>query len=181
VVVALLVNSLDNATEVPSIHLPHEGGDVAMIEVAREQNSLELIGLDKLPGPAMGKPDDDALGIRVGKKRVKLHWKGGFPLGISPPGSGIGIDISRGYTGVIVVEILLDGVDHLGIGSGRSSYWGTGTAGRCTVSRRLGGCCGSHSSGIQAGEGTCTAGRRHEGGEVVEIDVAWKTHVGEAK
>jgi len=78
VVVALLVNSLDNATEVPSIHLPHEGGDVAMIEVAREQNSLELIGLDKLPGPAMGKPDDDALGIRVGKHLMELHGEGGF-------------------------------------------------------------------------------------------------------
>ena len=33
VIVALLVNSLDDTTEVPSIHLPHEGGHVAVLEV----------------------------------------------------------------------------------------------------------------------------------------------------
>ena len=77
-IVALLVNALDDTAEVPSIHLPHEGGDVAMIEVPREENSLELIGLDELPGPTVGKPDDDALGVWIGKHLMELHGEGRF-------------------------------------------------------------------------------------------------------
>ena len=129
----------------------------------------------------MGKPDNDALGVGVGQERVKLHGEGRLPLGISPPGSGVGIDIGGGDTGVVVVKIFLDGIDHLGVGGGRrsTSCLDTGTAGGGgTVSSWLGSCRGSHRSGIEAGEGTCAAGRRHEGGEVVEIDVAWKTHGG---
>ena len=174
-IVALLVNALDDTAEVPSIHLPHEGGHVTVLKVFSKQPSLEFVLVDNLPGPTVGKPDDDALGLWIGEERVELHGEGRFPLGIGPPGSGVGVDIGGCDAGVIVVEILLDGVDHLGVGGGSS--WGTGTAGGGgTVSRGLGSCCGSHRSSIEAGEATCTARRRHEGGEVVEIDIAWKTH-----
>ena len=168
-IVALLVNSLDDTTKVPSIHLPHEGGHVAVLEVLAKQPGLEFVLVDNLPGPTVGKPDNDALGVGVGQERVKLHGEGRLPLGIGPPCSGVGIDIGGGDTGVVVVKVFLDGIDHLGVGVGRHST-------TSLVSRWLGSCRGSHRSGIETGEGTCAAGRRHEGGKVVEIDIAWKTH-----
>ena len=173
-VVALFINSLDDATEVPSVHLSHERGHVAVLEVLAEQPGLEFVLVDDLPGPTVGKPNDDALGVRVGEHLVELHGEGRLPLGVGPTGSGVGIDIGGSDPRIVVVEILLDGVDHcyIGVGGGRSSRDTRGGA----IGRRLGSCRGGHSGGIEAGIGTCAACRRHEGGQVVEIDVAWKTH-----
>ena len=177
-VVALFVNSLDDATEVPSVHLSHERGHVAVLEVLAKQPGLEFVLVDDLPGPTVGKPNDDALGVGVGEEGMKLHRKGRLPLGVGPAGPGVGIDIGGSDPRIVVVEILLDGVDHcyVGVGGGRSSRaTSRGTRGGA-IGRRLGSCRGGHSGGIEAGIGTCAACRRHEGGQVVEIDVARKTH-----